>query len=121
MTGGQVLQSRTGYAVKILFSAAVRAALAAPSQGLAAKITGNPAAGKKVFVTTGCGTCHTLKAAGAKGVIASNLDKKKTAYAKIVVFVTKGTTTKGVMPAYKTQLSAKQIQDVAAFVYTSTH
>jgi len=105
----------------VLCFAAALAALVAPGQALAAGIAGNPAAGKKVFVATGCATCHTLKAAGAKGVVASNLDKKKTAYAKIITFVTNGTTTKGIMPAYKTQLSAKQIRDVAAFVYTSTH
>jgi len=106
--------------MKLLCSAAVLTALLASPALAAPTVPGNPAAGKKVFVAN-CGTCHTLKAAGAKSVIASNLDKKKPAYALIISTVTNGRTTKGVMPAYKGTLTAKQIRDVAAFVYTSTH
>jgi cytochrome c oxidase subunit 2 len=33
------------------------------------------AAGKTVFVTNGCGSCHTLTAAGTKGTVGPDLDK----------------------------------------------
>ncbi len=80
--------------------------------------TGNPTAGKAVFASAGCATCHTLKAAGSKGMIGPNLDQLKPAEATVVHQVENGG---GAMPSFKGQLSATQIQDVAAFVYTSTH
>lgn len=80
--------------------------------------TGNPTAGKAVFASAGCATCHTLKAAGSKGLIGPNLDQLKPAEATVVHQVENGG---GAMPAFKGKLSATQIQDVAAFVYTSTH
>lgn len=79
---------------------------------------GDPVAGKQVFANSGCSGCHTLKAAGSSGNVGPNLDDKKPAFARIVTQVEKGG---GPMPAYKGQLSATQIQDVAAFVYASTH
>jgi cytochrome c553 len=78
---------------------------------------GDPANGKKLFVSTGCGSCHTSKAAGTKGTAGSNLDQTKPSYSKTVDVVTNGA--KG-MPAFKGILSSKQIQDVAAFVDQST-
>jgi mono/diheme cytochrome c family protein len=79
---------------------------------------GDAVAGKKVFETAGCGGCHTLKAAGSSGNVGPNLDDKKPALALIVDRVTNG---KSPMPAFKDSLSPKQINDVAAFVYQSTH
>jgi mono/diheme cytochrome c family protein len=79
---------------------------------------GDPVAGKAVFASAGCGGCHTLKAAGSSGTVGPNLDQLKPPLARIVLQVNNGG---GPMPAFKDQLSAKQIQDVAAFVYTSTH
>jgi mono/diheme cytochrome c family protein len=79
---------------------------------------GDPAAGKAVFASAGCASCHTLKAAGATGTIGPNLDELKPPEPRIVHQVEVGG---GPMPAFKGQLSTKQIQDVAAFVFTSTH
>jgi mono/diheme cytochrome c family protein len=81
---------------------------------------GDPAAGKEVFMTAGCNGCHTLKAANATGNIGPNLDQAKPDEAKIRTRVEHG---KGAMPAFgdKGQLSKKQIDDVVAFVYASTH
>ena len=79
---------------------------------------GNPTAGKAVFASAGCATCHTLKAANSHGYVGPNLDTLKPSYAKIVKQVTNGG---AVMPAFKTQLTATQIKNVAAFVYASTH
>ena len=79
---------------------------------------GDPAAGKTVFTTVGCTACHTLKAANATGKVGPNLDEAKPSVALITTRVMNG---KGAMPPFKGQLSPKQIQDVVAFVYTSTH
>jgi mono/diheme cytochrome c family protein len=83
---------------------------------------GNAVAGKQVFLTQGCGACHILKAAGATGTIGTNLDTAKPSLATIVSVVTNGRTGKlGTMPVFKGTLSTTQIQDVAAFIYASTH
>jgi mono/diheme cytochrome c family protein len=80
---------------------------------------GDPAAGKEVFLNVaGCGGCHTLQAAGSTGTVGPNLDDKKPPLALILDRVTHG---KGVMPSFSGSLSPKQIADVAAFVFQSTH
>jgi mono/diheme cytochrome c family protein len=79
---------------------------------------GDAAAGESVFASAGCGGCHTLAAAGSAGNVGPNLDEAKPSMDKVVERVTGG---KGVMPSFKDQLSAKQIQDVAAYVFQSTH
>ncbi|MFL5954038.1 MAG: c-type cytochrome [Gaiellaceae bacterium] len=76
------------------------------------------AAGKQVFATAGCAGCHTLKAAGATGSVGPNLDQLKPDQPRIVHQVEVGG---GPMPAFKGRLTEKQIHDVAAFVYASTH
>ena len=79
---------------------------------------GDPVAGKAVFSTAGCGGCHTLKAAGSTGTVGPNLDQLKPPLARIVLQVNNGG---GPMPAFQGQLTNQQIQDVTAYVYTSTH
>jgi mono/diheme cytochrome c family protein len=71
-------------------------------------------AGKKVFVSTGCGACHVMKAAGTSGTLGPNLDKSKASRSTIENVIAKG---KGAMPAYKPQLTSKQIDDVSEFVF----
>jgi cytochrome c6 len=83
-----------------------------------AAATGDPVAGKQVFASAGCGGCHTLKAAGSNGNVGPNLDQLKPAAARVAHQVEVGG---GPMPSFKATLSPKQIQDVAAFVATSTH
>ena len=79
--------------------------------------TGDPAAGKAVFASAGCGGCHTLSAANASGSVGPNLDEAKPEQALVIDRVTHG---KSVMPSFAGQLSEKQIQDVAAYVVDST-
>ena len=86
--------------------------------GAGSSTKGNPTAGKAVFASAGCSGCHTLKAANASGKVGPDLDQLKPAEATVVHQVENGG---GAMPAFKGQLSATQIQDVAAFVYASTH
>ena len=80
---------------------------------------GDATAGKAVFTgSSGCASCHTLRDAGATGTVGPNLDQLKPPEARIVTQVENGG---GPMPAFKDTLSAKQIQDVAAYVFTATH
>jgi mono/diheme cytochrome c family protein len=78
---------------------------------------GDAAAGKQVFESAGCVSCHTLAAAGSSGTIGPNLDDAKPSFDLVVERVTNG---KGAMPSFKDQLSEQQIRDVAAFVSEST-
>ncbi len=75
--------------------------------------TGDATAGKQVFETAGCTSCHTLADAGATGTVGPNLDQAKPPASLVVDRVTHG---KGVMPSFSGQLSEQQIQDVAAYV-----
>jgi mono/diheme cytochrome c family protein len=45
-----------------------------PSSGAPAAAAATPASGRAVFARMGCGSCHTLKAAGSHGVIGPSLD-----------------------------------------------
>lgn len=71
------------------------------------------AAGKQVFETAGCASCHTLKDAGATGTVGPNLDQLKPPDARVVRQVTNGGK---IMPAFKGRLSPAQIQAVAKYV-----
>ena len=91
---------------------------AAPEPATAAfKLKGDPVAGKAIFQSAGCISCHTLKAAGSTGTVGPNLDQAKPDYRKVTARVTLG---KGAMPSFKGQLSDQQIANVAAYVVTST-
>ena len=74
---------------------------------------GDAVAGKAVFTSAGCASCHTLADAGASGTVGPNLDAVKPSNDKVVAQVTNGG---GVMPPFKDTLSKQQIKDVAAYV-----
>lgn len=78
---------------------------------------GNPVAGKTVFANAGCGSCHTLRAAGATGTVGPRLDEKKWSIEAVTTWVKDG---KGAMPPYKGKLSGKEIADLASFIAQST-
>ena len=99
-------------------TAAATTAAGATTTAPPAAAQGDAAAGKAVFASAGCKACHTLKAAGATGTVGPNLDQLKPPYDAIVHQVEVGG---GPMPAFKGTLSTKQIQDVSAFVFASTH
>jgi len=108
----------------LIAAAVVTSATASP-----AHVPGNPAAGKRLWLTNlyirPCGSCHTLKAAGSYGTFGPNLDKLKPSYAKAIRVITNGTRAtaryRTGMPAFGGAFSKKQIQDLAAFIYISTH
>ena len=74
---------------------------------------GDAAAGKEVFASAGCGSCHTLADAGTTGAVGPNLDDAKPPAELVVERVTNGM---GVMPSFSDSLSEQQIADVAAYV-----
>jgi len=74
---------------------------------------GDAAAGKTVFESAGCGSCHTLADAGTTGAVGPNLDDAKPDAALVKERVTNG---KAPMPPFKGQLTDAQIADVAAYV-----
>jgi cytochrome c6 len=70
--------------------------------------------GQKLFASLGCKSCHTLKAADARGQVGPNLDTLKPTEAAIVKQVTDGG---GGMPAFKDQVSGAEIQAIAKYVH----
>jgi len=81
------------------------------------KLTGNPVAGKVLFLKSGCTGCHTLADAHSTGTVGPNLDQAKPDYRLATARVTLG---KGAMPSFKSQLSDQQIADVASYVVKAT-
>jgi putative heme-binding domain-containing protein len=86
---------------------------------------GNAAAGKKVFASQGCGSCHTDQAAGTNGNVGPNLTtglKGKTpAFIQQSIVDPNAEVTEGYQPnimpqTYGDQLSKKQLADLVAFL-----
>jgi sulfite dehydrogenase len=98
--------------------------------GSSTKLVGNPKIGKQPFVST-CGVCHTLKDAGTVGKIGPNLDRVPLPEPTIIAAITNGGATvmskaaasrySTQMVAYKGVLTTVQIENIAAYVYISTH
>jgi hypothetical protein len=72
--------------------------------------------GAAVFASAGCGTCHTLAAAGSHGSLGPDLDKLRPPAAAVEAQVLNGG---GNMPSFRGRLTPAQIRDVAAFVAAS--
>jgi mono/diheme cytochrome c family protein len=109
--------------------------------GDGAAAEGDPARGKEIYLTSGCGACHTFTAAGTSRNVGPNLDEAAKMYPpeflreSIVdpkAYIEKGTSgsiggdeTYGTaMPAYgpeeiaQQKLSEQQIADLVAFLTT---
>ena len=63
-----------------------------------------------------CGVCHTLQAAGSKGLIGPNLDQLKPQISQIIFAVTNGI---GVMQSWEGILTYEEIEAVAYYVFNS--
>jgi mono/diheme cytochrome c family protein len=102
-----------------------------PTQPTSPALKGDPAAGKALFASNGCGGCHTYKPSATNGKIGPDLDNlaadAKTAdQGPLETYV--NTSIKnpgayvvpkfpnGVMPNYGSQLSDKQIADLVAYL-----
>jgi len=70
-------------------------------------------AGARVFSQAGCGTCHTLGAAGSRGAIGPSLDARRLPLDRVADQVREGG---GPMPSYADRLSDEEIDAVAAYV-----
>ena len=70
-------------------------------------------AGAQVFKEAGCGTCHTLAAARARGQVGPNLDQLGPDAGTVARQVQQGG---GGMPAYADRLTEKDINAVADYV-----
>jgi cytochrome c oxidase subunit II len=94
--------------------------------------SGDPAAGKSIFAQQGCGSCHTVAAAGSTGMIGPNLDqalerdadragKPLTEFVRESIlepdaFIAPGFE-RGVMPkTFGESLSDEQLADLVAFL-----
>jgi len=86
---------------------------------------GDAAAGKTVFTSQGCGSCHTDQAAGTNGTVGPNLTtalKGKTpAFVQQSIVdpnaeVAEGYQPNIMPPNYDQQLSKKQLADLVAFL-----
>jgi mono/diheme cytochrome c family protein len=86
---------------------------ATPAKSSTIPANADAAAGASVFKTSGCGSCHTLKAADASGQIGPNLDSVRPDFATVHARVESGG---GGMPAFGGRLTPQQIRDVAAYV-----
>lgn len=111
-------------------AASVMSAVALAAGSAGSTVPGNATRGKALFSRPGlfCSSCHTLKAARSKGRDGPNLDQAKPSYARIVDFVTKGRPPTKRWPTGSPgfgglhgELTKREIQDLAAFVYTATH
>jgi mono/diheme cytochrome c family protein len=72
--------------------------------------------GAQVFASAGCGSCHTLEAAGSTGKTGPNLDDARPSAAEVERQVREGG---GGMPSFEEELSDQEIADVAEFVSSS--
>ena len=84
------------------------------------KVVGDVKNGKKWFVAQQCGSCHMMAAAGAMdgSGVGSDLDISGKTYAQMITQITKGGHG---MTGYAHVLTTAQIQDLAAFIYTTSH
>jgi mono/diheme cytochrome c family protein len=90
--------------------------IGARKPGAAATYAPAPA-GLQVFRSAGCGSCHTLAAAGANGTAGPNLDDLAPDQATVETTVRTGA---GSMPSFQGRLSDAEIRAVAIFVATKT-
>ncbi len=75
------------------------------------------AEGEELYASNGCGSCHTMEAAGSTGTSGPNLDDVQPSFDAVVGQVTDGG---GGMPAFGGTLSTEQIEAIAAYVVDST-
>jgi mono/diheme cytochrome c family protein len=100
--------------------AAALTAYAAATTPPPTKVVGNVKVGRSLFILHDCGSCHLLATANAMSPsgIGSDLDTSRKTYAQMITQITGGGHG---MTGYKHVLTVPQIQDLAAFVYKSSH
>ncbi len=81
--------------------------------GTTTAVVNRAAAGKKLFASSGCGSCHTLADANASGSVGPNLDEAKPSRQLVLDRVLHG---KGAMPSFAGRLTPEQADELAAYV-----
>jgi cytochrome c oxidase subunit II len=90
---------------------------------------GDPAAGKAIFASAGCSTCHTLQDAGANGTVGPNLDEvlkgKDTDFIRQSIVNPDAEIAPGFEPGimpqtYGDQFDDKQLSDLVAYLADAT-
>jgi uncharacterized membrane protein len=108
---------RTKWSMPVVAAAAVLALAVwlAPDSGAPAApmSSASLAAGRQIFLTIGCASCHTLRDPHATGVIGPDLDAARPSRALVIDRVTNG---QGAMPSFANKLSKAQIEQVAGYV-----
>jgi mono/diheme cytochrome c family protein len=99
-----------------------------PTGTTPATVQGDPAAGKALFTSQGCGGCHTFTPAGAKGTVGPDLDKvlqgKDAAFIRESIVDPNAEIAQGYQPGimpgdFGQKLSSKQLADLVAFLSQS--
>jgi sulfite dehydrogenase len=103
------------FALLALLAVAVSACGGSSSSGGSKR--GDAVAGKRVFLSAGCGRCHSLKAAGTRGLLGGPLDGASLQHDFVLARVRAGG---GGMPSYANKLSESQIENLVAFVVAAT-
>jgi cytochrome c551 len=91
--------------------------MTATRAGTTAPTGGQGTNGQQLFLSSGCGSCHTLAAAGTAGTAGPNLDQAHPGYKLVIRRVTGGG---GGTPAFASSLTAAQIRAIARYVAVST-
>ena len=84
-----------------------------PTDTGGAAAEGDPANGKTIYASAGCGGCHTFSAAGSTGTAGPSLDEADVDFDGAFEQIKNGG---GGMPAFGDRLSDQEIADVAAFI-----
>jgi mono/diheme cytochrome c family protein len=75
--------------------------------------------GRRIFVSTGCGSCHTVASVGAHGRVGPNFDtSEQLGRAQIRSQLNQGV---GGMPSFRDRLTARQEDAVTEFVFQTLH
>lgn len=98
-SGSVVMESRADAATKAKPKPKAKPAAASP--------------GRKLFQDWSCGSCHELKDAGGSGHVGPQLDGAKLTKAFVTGRITNG---QGAMPSFGGQLTAKEIDTLAAYI-----
>ena len=103
-----------------VLAAAAFAAFASATTPAPTKVVGNVKVGRSLFIAHDCGACHMMAAANAMSPsgIGPDLDASKKTYAEMITQITNGGHG---MTGYKHVLTVAQIQNLAAFVFKSSH
>jgi mono/diheme cytochrome c family protein len=91
--------------------------------------SGDPAAGKEIFTSAGCGTCHTLQDAGTNAAVGPNLDEvlkgKDSEFIRESIVNPDAEIADGFQPGlmpqtYGDQFDDKQLSDLVAYLADAT-